>query len=167
MEEEFEIVIRKARYTEIPILVKIQCAAWKAAFGDIITAATMDKYTDEDKNTIMLRSVFNKGTGHMYIAGIDNKACGMLFWKPIDRRGAEIVALHAIKRVWGKGVGRAMMDMALQDMFDEGFWAVKLWVFKNNIRARRFYEKCGFVPTGHERVSKYDRAMEVQYRRIL
>ena len=164
---ESEIIVRKARYTEIPALAKIQCAAWKAAFADIITARTMEKYTDEDMNTIMLRRVFNKGLGHLYIAGIDNKACGMLFWQPIDNRSAEIVALHTLKRVWGKGVGRALMDKALADITEEGFFGVKLWVFRNNLRARKFYEKCGFTMTGHERFSQYDRAVETQYRRIL
>ena len=161
------IIVRKARYTEIPAIAKIQCASWKAAFADIITAATMEKYTNEDMNTIMLRRAFNKGIGHLYIAGIDNKACGMLYWKPIDNRSAEIVAVHTIKRVWGRGVGRALMDKALTDIFNEGFWAVKLWVFKENTRARRLFEKCGFAVTKHERFGQYDRAVEVQYRRIL
>lgn len=161
------IIVREARYTEIPALAKIQCAAWKAAFGDIISAATMEKYTDAEKCAHMLKRVFNKEIGHLYIAGIDNKACGELFWKPIDRRSAEIVALHTLKRVWGSGVGRALMDKALRDMVEDGFFGAKLWVFKDNVRARKFYEKCGFTLTGHERVSVYDRAMEVQYRRIL
>ena len=161
------IIVRKARYTEIPALAKIQCAAWKAAFGDIITAETMEKYTDAEKCAQMLRRVFNKEVGHLYIAGIDNRACGELFWKPVDRHTAEIVALHTLKRAWGKGVGKALMDKAISDIFNDGFWAVKLWVFKDNIRARKFYEKCGFTLTRHERFSFYDKAVEVQYRRIL
>ena len=164
---ESKIVIREARRTEISTLAKIQCSAWKSAFGDIITAATMEKYTDTEKCAKMLERVFDSKIGHMYIAGIDNKACGELFWKPIDGRDAEIVALHTLKRVWGSGVGRALMDRAIKDMTENGFFAAKLWVFKDNIRARKFYEKCGFTPTGQERMSGYDRAIEVQYRRIL
>ena len=162
-----EIIVRKARYTEVPVLAKIQRAAWKSAFSDIITAETMEKYTDEGKCANVIRRVLTEEIGALYIAGIDNKACGELFWRPIDTRTAEIVALHTLKKVWGKGVGRALMDKALNDMVEDGFLGAKLWVFKDNIRARRFYEKCGFVLTGHERASLYDRAAEVQYRRIL
>ena len=161
------IVVREARYTEIPTLAKIQCSAWKAAFGDIITAKTMEKCTDVEKCTQRLKYIFTREIGHLYIAGIDNKACGELLWRPIDRRSAEIVALHTLKRVWGRGIGRALVDAALKDMTENGFFGAKLWVFKDNIRARKFYEKCGFTLTGHERESWYDRAMEVQYRRIL
>ena len=161
------IVVRKARYTEIPVLAKIQCAAWKAAFGDIVTAATMEKCTDEEKCTQRLKYIFTREIGHLYIAGRDNRAGGMMYWRPIDKLTAEIVALHTLKRVWGKGVGRALIDKALADMIEDGFLGVKLWVFKDNIRARKFYEKCGFTLTGHVRASWYDRATEVQYRRIL
>ena len=164
---ESNVVVRKARRTEIPALAKIQCAAWKAAFADIITSATMEKYTNEEKCAQMLERVFDSGIGHMYIAGIDNKACGELFWKPLDERNAEIVALHTLKRVWGTGVGRVLMDKALSDMIENGFFTASLWVFKENIRARKFYEKCGFILTGQERISGYDRAVEVEYRRIL
>ena len=161
------IVVRKAHYTEIPVLAKIQCAAWKAAFGDIITEETMEKYTEEGKCANVIRRVITREIGTIYIAGIDNRAAGMMFWKAIDKRTAEIAALHTLKKVWGKGVGRALMDKALSDMVEDGFFGAKVWVFKENIRARKFFEKCGFVLTGHERSSWYDRAMEVQYRRIL
>lgn len=38
-----------------------------------------------------------------------------------------------------------------------------LWAFKENHRARRFYEKNGFVWDGSERVSEFDGAMEIRY----
>lgn len=38
-----------------------------------------------------------------------------------------------------------------------------IWAFKENHRARRFYEKNGFVWDGSERVSEFDGAMEIRY----
>ena len=40
---------------------------------------------------------------------------------------------------------------------------VSLWAFKENKRARRFYEKHGFTFTGEERLSEFDSAAEVRY----
>ena len=40
---------------------------------------------------------------------------------------------------------------------------VTLWVFEDNHRARRFYEKHGFHWDGSLRVSEFDGAMEVCY----
>lgn len=161
------IIVRDARRTEIPALAKIQCMAWRAAFADIITRRTMEKYTDAEHCRHMLERIYDSGAGHMYIAGVDGKACGTLFWRPKDSRTVEIAALHALRRVWGAGVGQALMDKALTDIFNEGYFSAELWVFKENIRARKFYEKNGFTLTGGERISDYDRALELQYRRLL
>ena len=38
-----------------------------------------------------------------------------------------------------------------------------LWAFKENKRARRFYEKHGFRWDGSERISEFDGAVEVRY----
>ncbi len=44
--------------------------------------------------------------------------------------------------VWqGRGIGTALLQIA-QDRFDR----LSLWTFQRNQRARRFYEKHGFVP---------------------
>ncbi len=162
-----KIVVRQTRRTEIPVIAKIQCSAWRAAFSDIITEQTMIKYTRPDLRTQMLERLFDSETGHMYIAGIDGKACGTLFWKPIDVRRAEIVSMHTLKRVWGAGVGRELMRKALADIYNDGFFSTELWVFRENIRARKFYEKYAFIPTGDERVSIYDHASEICMRRLM
>ena len=38
-----------------------------------------------------------------------------------------------------------------------------LWAFKENVRARRFYEKHGMVYNGKARISEFDGAVEVMY----
>lgn len=38
-----------------------------------------------------------------------------------------------------------MMDMVLRDIKKFGYSEVVLWVFKDNLRARAFYERNGFV----------------------
>lgn len=38
-----------------------------------------------------------------------------------------------------------MMDMVLSDIKSSGYSEVVLWVFRDNLRARAFYEVKGFV----------------------
>ena len=38
-----------------------------------------------------------------------------------------------------------MMDMVLEDIKKSGYSEVVLWVFRDNLRARAFYEAKGFV----------------------
>ena len=61
---------------------------------------------------------------------------------------------------WGTGLGHAMLEEALNQI---GNQHVFLWAFKENKRARRFYEKHGFRWDGSERVSEFDGALEVRY----
>ena len=84
---------------------------------------------------------------------------GFLCWQDTDD-GAEIVAIHSLPESWGSGLGHAMLTEALKQIGDR---PVHLWAFKENTRARRFYEKHGFYWDGSERVSEFDGALEVRY----
>ena len=56
-----------------------------------------------------------------------------------------------------------MMNKALLDIQVAGKSIVSLWVFKDNLRARRFYEKCEFIDSGRERCSDFGNVIEVEY----
>ena len=53
-----------------------------------------------------------------------------------------------------------MLTEALKQI---GEGAVFLWAFRENRRARRFYEKYGFRWDGTERISEFEGAAEVRY----
>ncbi|ORT58359.1 GNAT family N-acetyltransferase [Streptomyces sp. CB03238] len=63
---------------------------------------------------------------------------------------AELYALYARPDQLSTGVGRALMDEATTRAAGEGYAAMRLWVLRDNARARRFYEKAGFAPDGAE-----------------
>ena len=83
----------------------------------------------------------------------------MLAWQKAQD-SVEIVAIHSLPESWGTGLGYAMLEEALNQI---GNQPVFLWAFKENKRARRFYEKHGFRWDGTERVSEFDGALEVRY----
>ncbi|MDE7281356.1 MAG: GNAT family N-acetyltransferase, partial [Ruminiclostridium sp.] len=61
----------------------------------------------------------------------------------------EVFAIYIFSEYYGKGVGYALMQAALQKLSQ--YKRVALWVLKDNKRAIRFYEKCGFVFDGTEK----------------
>ena len=61
--------------------------------------------------------------------------------------------LYVVPEAWGTGVALALQDAALAAMPDCA--EVKLWVLEENRRARRFYEKHGWRPSGESRVVEY------------
>lgn len=62
----------------------------------------------------------------------------------------EIVAIYSLPESWGSGAGKALLDFMLEKLREQGFSAAHLWVLDKNMRAQRFYEKCGFSASGKE-----------------
>lgn len=61
----------------------------------------------------------------------------------------EVFAIYILSEYYGKKVGYALMQAALEKLSDCPRIAV--WVLKGNERAIRFYEKCGFRFDGTEK----------------
>ena len=72
----------------------------------------------------------------------------------------EVFALYVLPEYFGKGVGRSLMEAALEQMKE--YPEIRLWVLKENKRAIRFYQKCGFCPDGEEIYSPRPGATEIR-----
>jgi GNAT superfamily N-acetyltransferase len=69
---------------------------------------------------------------------------------------------------WGRGVGTALMEAALDDLRARGYAEATVWSFADNERANRFYEARGFARDGTERTEDvWASIREVRYRRSL
>jgi GNAT superfamily N-acetyltransferase len=76
------------------------------------------------------------------------------------RVGNELRDLYVVPSAWGTGVAQRLMDAALGGVADDAV----LWVGEENARARRFYEREGWVADGERRTSPFGKD-EVRYRR--
>ncbi len=72
----------------------------------------------------------------------------------------EIFALYVLAEYYGKDIGRKLMDAGLEQI--KHFSQVRLWVLRENRRAIRFYEKCGFLPDGTEMTNANISATEIR-----
>ena len=72
----------------------------------------------------------------------------------------EIFALYVLAEHYGKGVAQQLMEAGLKQL--AAYPRICLWVLKENQRAIRFYEKCGFSPDGEEIVSANIGATEIR-----
>jgi GNAT superfamily N-acetyltransferase len=59
-----------------------------------------------------------------------------------------VYAIYVDPEHWSTGAGRALMTAALDYLTASGPRPVRLWALDGNERARRFYERCGFVADG-------------------
>ena len=59
----------------------------------------------------------------------------------------EVVSLYLLPEYMGRGLGKALLPAAVERLKERGFRDILLWVLEENQRARRFYEKYGFMQT--------------------
>lgn len=60
----------------------------------------------------------------------------------------EIISIYLLPGYIGKGYGRLLLDAVVRELGQLGFHDVFLRVLEENARARRFYEKADFWPSG-------------------
>ena len=147
--------VRNAEFEDMKQLGRIMSVSFNTAFRNFVSQQTMDACAGEENCIALLEGIFREGKVH-FLMGENS---GMLAWQQGDHE-AEILAIHSLPASWGTGLGAAMLTEALNRI---GNQPVFLWAFKENTRARRFYEKYGFRWDGSERVSEFDGAIEVRY----
>ena len=149
------ISVREAKYEDMARAASIMVTSFRTAFGSFVSPETVAACTNPDNCLCLLEHIYQEGKMH-FLMGSDQ---GFLCWQDTGD-GAEIVAIHSLPESWGSGLGHAMLTEALKQIGDR---PVHLWAFKENNRARRFYEKHGFRWDGTERASEFDGALEVRY----
>ena len=149
------MIVRNAEFEDMKQLGHIMAVSFRTAFSDFVSKQTLDACAQEDNCVALLEGIFRDGNMHFLVG----ENSGMLCWQETES-GVEIVAIHSLPESWGTGLGHAMLTEALIQIGDR---PVFLWAFKENKRARRFYEKHGFHWDGSERVSEFDGALEVRY----
>jgi ribosomal protein S18 acetylase RimI-like enzyme len=70
---------------------------------------------------------------------------------PDDSALGNLARLYVKPSRWGLGVGRLLYGAALSHLQTIGFRQASLWVLEGNARARSWYERLGWRPTGERR----------------
>lgn len=80
----------------------------------------------------------------------------------------ELMALYVDPSCVGSGVGRALITAARERLRGLGVAGALLWVLDGNARARRFYERDGWMCDGAWRTETFggQSVQQVRYRRV-
>lgn len=136
--------------TEFSEASNIYAKSWKAAYRGIVPRAYLDRLTSESWTEAMRNSPFRNyimKDGGVFVAA---SAIGKARDSEYEGCG-EIVSIYVLPECFGKGYGTALFRFMTEKLRELGYDKMYLWVLKENFRARRFYEKMGFMPDGNER----------------
>lgn len=125
---------------------KIYENSWKYAYKDIIPMEWMESRPKEKWG-----GNINRNGRTEIIALCDSKIVGTASfgtsrWERFKDYG-EIVTIYLLPEYIGQGIGSALIEHCISELKLLGFKNILLWVLEENIRARKFYEKHGFVLT--------------------
>ena len=125
------------------------CETFAHLYSDTNLAAFLAKFTPE-----AWRSEFNDARYAFRIAEVDGQAVGYVKLGPLtlpvepEAPAIELRQLYLLKGHHGTGIAAALMDWALAEAAKRGARELYLTVYTGNHRAKRFYERYGFVEVG-------------------
>jgi GNAT superfamily N-acetyltransferase len=154
--------IRQLGADDVDILRAIRLEALRSdpeAFGS--TLEREDSRTEEDWRSWL-------GRGATFVAEDEGGPSGLIVAVPQDDpRAVGIYAMFVSARVRRQGVGRALVDAAVEFAASTGSERAELLVVEGNEPAASLYEGCGFVYSGDAQRRERDGAVELAMTRDL
>ena len=145
--------MRRATSADAAGIAHIRGQSWRAAYSHIFSSAQLDTIS-EDEDTERWKQILER-RGHRaqtLVAVHESRAEGFSSFGPEnfqdDSDVAELYAIYVLPEAWSRGIGQALMRETLAELLVEAFAEAVLWVYEDNPRARRFYERAGWYLDG-------------------
>lgn len=122
-----EMILRRAIVDDIPLIASL--------FIDVRIRCL--PFIEWDYSLEVMEQVFSRQVKEMefWVAEVGGEIAGFVAFT-----SEEIDHLYVRPELHGRGIGTALLGKALEEANE-----VRLWVFQQNAKARRFYERNGFV----------------------
>jgi GNAT superfamily N-acetyltransferase len=168
--------VRAARVQDAPAMGRVHVRAWQAAYRGQMPDEYLDGLRAEQRAEYWT-GVLERGPGQTTVLVAEEPpegvvvgfaALGPAGGQP-DAEDGELYVINVDPDYWGGGASRALLEAAQAALARLGYREAVLWVLPGNARARRFYERAGWVADDAKRTVEVHGAMveEVRYRRRL
>jgi ribosomal protein S18 acetylase RimI-like enzyme len=169
--------VRDATAADAAAIGRVSVRAWQAAYRGVMSDAYLDSLRAEDREA-MWHEVLERRTAGVKVLVVEDEGGAVVGFASLgppndaERRDAgdgELYSINLDPDAWGQGFGRSLLDEVSERLVDAGHRGAVLWVERDNVRARRFYERAGWRPDGTTKQAEVFGAPvnEVRYRRAL
>jgi GNAT superfamily N-acetyltransferase len=154
-----DFTVRPAVLEDAEAFVRAYEAAWDGTLAPLV-GKSLQELVPFEQRVAGYRAGFESPPpdAGIWVAERDTEIVGTAV-----RRASELSALYVVPEAWGTGVAQALQAAALEAMRDDDHSEAVLWVGEDNARARRFYEREGWIATEETRGSQLGPS-EVRYR---
>lgn len=152
-----DIYIRNAVESDAHTLGSIYSQSYRVAFKGIIPDNILEDIFSPEKRAEGLMKELEFGNPTNVILFDRDKPIGLLTYgrskdDSVDDDTIEIWRIYLLPSYWGHSLGVELMNWGIYEIQAKGYKKVALWVLEENSRARKFYEKMGFIHDGTSRV---------------
>jgi ribosomal protein S18 acetylase RimI-like enzyme len=170
-------IIRAASIEDAYQIAVVHVQSWQGAYRGLMPQAYLDGLEPSQRVARWERSITQAAgsTSGTFVASIGGELLGFVSYSPVrdldadPSRTGEVNAIYLAPAAWGKGIGRKLMEAALERLAFAGFSEAMLWVLDSNARARRFYEAGGWSADGTHKIDERRGfpITEIRYRKPL
>lgn len=152
-------IIRRACEKDLAEIAMVHWKSWQTSYKGIINQTFLDNRSFEDCLNLR-KKIFNTKFAICFVATCQDQIVGFVdagdlrihenqFLSELQKtrrtEKGEIYALYLLKQHQGKGCGKALFQRLKQEMQEKDLIPFLAWVFKDNFKARGFYEFQGGV----------------------
>ena len=143
------IEIRKATHDDASLLASISSETFYDTYAEFNTKADMDLFLKQHFDLEILKEEINKSGQEFWFLFLNNDLAGYIFLKEnshtdLPMEALEIARIYARKKYIGKGLGKKLMQTAIDQAKQKHKKVIWLGVWKQNPNAIQFYQKQGF-----------------------
>jgi ribosomal protein S18 acetylase RimI-like enzyme len=147
--------IRRATVADAHDIAEIGVLGWRAAYRGILPDDLLAGLSVEPRE-VAWRSLLESDpeeSAPAWVAEGNGRVVGFVSSGPprdddAPLPAAEIYAIYVAPEAWRRGVGRALLDTAVNHWRTRGAAALVLWVLEANAPGRAFYDALGWRPDG-------------------
>ena len=153
-------ILRYACPEDAEVLGRLHYTCWQETYRGLLPDGCLDKMSPEKSEKIFRAT----GCRDLIVAICGGEIigeCGFGASRDGDLENCgEIQGIYVLKKFQRRGIGRRLIELALDRIASRGYNKVCLWVLKGNEKAEAFYRAEGFLPDGAEKTQPFN---EIRY----
>jgi ribosomal protein S18 acetylase RimI-like enzyme len=168
--------IRAARFEDAQQIAEVHVASWQVAYRGILSDSLLDSLSVEAWTEQWQERLSRVGETTNLVLALGESLIGLAAVGPArdldcdPLRTQEVYAIYLRSEYWSQGHGKELYLATEDQMRRRGAFDAVLWVLRDNLRARRFYEAQGFTLDRSRPEQNHDgdpSLVEVRYRKVL
>ena len=150
----------------------IHSESWKVAYKGVVPDAILNNMIAE-KSEEKFHDSFMKESGKNAVILNNGMIVGFMCLgkcrdEDLDNTYGEIWGIYLLPSFWRQGIGTVFIDWGIEELKQKGYRKISLWVLEDNMNARRFYEKMGFMHDGTVKELNIGKPLnEIRYIKII